>query len=157
MNKLLADLESQGVIEDDFGPYGAMIVLAAKPNQGHVHWKEYVFRLCVSFRMLNAITRPFVYPIPRCDDEAESMGDCEYAITADLDMGYWQAAPTGTADCSATTPKSPARPQPSTYRARSGFSLTTDNADSCAACISVFHRIGSSPSLTGRIATSIIG
>ena len=50
MNKLLAVLEDQGVIEDDEGPYGAMIMLAAKPNQGHVHWKEYVFRLCVSFR-----------------------------------------------------------------------------------------------------------
>ena len=90
MNKLLAELERQGVIEDNTGPYGAMIVLAAKPNQGHVHWSEYVFRLCVSFRMLNAITRPFQYPIPRCDDEAEKMGDSECAITADLDAGYWQ-------------------------------------------------------------------
>ena len=27
MRKLLAGLEAQGVIEDDFGPYGAMIVL----------------------------------------------------------------------------------------------------------------------------------
>ena len=42
MNKLLVDLEGAGVIEDDDGPYGAMIVLAAKPNQGHVHWTEYV-------------------------------------------------------------------------------------------------------------------
>jgi hypothetical protein len=90
MKKLLIDLESQAVIEDDTGPYGAMIVLAAKPNQGHVHWKEYIFRLCVSFRLLNAITRPFQFPIPRCDDEAEKMGSCEWAITADLDAGYWQ-------------------------------------------------------------------
>ena len=67
-----------------------MIVLAAKPNQGHVHWKEYVFWLCVSFQLLNAITRPFQFPIPRCDDEAEKMGNCEFAITADLDAGYWQ-------------------------------------------------------------------
>jgi RNase H-like domain found in reverse transcriptase len=30
------------------------------------------------------------FPIPRCDDEAEKMGNCEFAITADLDAGYWQ-------------------------------------------------------------------
>ena len=40
--------------------------------------------------MLNAITRPFAYPIPRCDDESEKMGNNEFAITADLDAGYWQ-------------------------------------------------------------------
>jgi hypothetical protein len=43
MPKLLDALDSQGVIEDDTGPYGAMIVLAAKPNQGHLHWTEYTF------------------------------------------------------------------------------------------------------------------
>ena len=90
MRQLLDALEEKKVIEDDSGPYGAMIVLAAKPNQGHIHWTEYVFRLCVSFRLLNAITRPFQFPIPRCDDEAEKMGDNEFAITADLDAGYWQ-------------------------------------------------------------------
>jgi hypothetical protein len=91
MRKLLDALEVQGVIEDDTGPYGAMIVLAAKPNQGHLHWTEYTFRLCVSFRrLLNAVTRPMQFPIPRCDDEAEKMGNCEFAITADLDAGYWQ-------------------------------------------------------------------
>jgi hypothetical protein len=92
MGKLLQELEVQEVIEDDSGPYGAMIVLAAKTNQEHVHWTEYVFRLCVSYRMLNAITRPFQYPIPRCDDEAEAMGTCEVAITTDLDAGYWHVA-----------------------------------------------------------------
>jgi hypothetical protein len=58
MTRLLSELETKKIIEDDDGPYGAMIVLAAKPNQEHVHWSEYVFRLCVSYRLLNAITRP---------------------------------------------------------------------------------------------------
>jgi hypothetical protein len=90
MLKLLVPLEAKKVIEDDKGPWSAMIVLASKPNQEHKHWEEYEFRLCVSYRQLNAITRPFQYPIPRCDDEAERMGNCEFAITADLDAGYWQ-------------------------------------------------------------------
>ena len=90
MLKLLEALESQAIIEDDDGPFGAMIILAAKPNQEHLHWHEYTFRLCVSYRLLNAITRPFAFPIPRCDDEAEKMGNCQLAITNDLDSGYWQ-------------------------------------------------------------------
>jgi hypothetical protein len=90
MRKLLdVVLETQGVIEDDTGPYGAMIVLAAKPNPGHLHWTEYMFRLCVSFWLRNAVTRPMQYPSPQCDDEAEKMGNCEVTITVDLDAGYW--------------------------------------------------------------------
>jgi hypothetical protein len=76
-------LETKKIIKDDDGPYGAMIVLAAKPNQENVHWSEYVFRLYVSYRLLNAITRPFAYPIRRCDDAAQEMGNCEYTITLD--------------------------------------------------------------------------
>jgi hypothetical protein len=90
MTQLLSELETKKIIEDDDGPYGAMILLAAKPNQEHVHWSEYVFSLCVSYRLLNAITRPFAYPIRRCDNAAQKMGNCEYAITLDYDSGFWQ-------------------------------------------------------------------
>ncbi len=78
------------IIEEDEGPYGAMIVLAAKPNQKHVHWTEYVFRLCMSYRQLNAVTRPFNFGMPRCDDETQRIGRAEVCITSDLDAGYWQ-------------------------------------------------------------------
>jgi hypothetical protein len=90
MAALIRQLEDKNIIEPDEGPYGAMIVLAAKPNQGHVHWTEYVFRLCVSFRLLNAITRPFLFPIPRCDDAIQDIGSATHCITLDLDAGYWQ-------------------------------------------------------------------
>ena len=76
--------------EQDFGPYGALVVLAAKPHQGHVHWSEYIWRLCVSYRLLNAITRPFVFPSRRCDDAARDVGASKYFITMDLMQGYWQ-------------------------------------------------------------------
>jgi len=90
MLKLIGVLEDKGVIEHDEGPYGAMIVLAAKPNQEHVHWSQYIFRLCVSYRKLNAITRPFAFPIPRCEDALQKVGSAEYCITGDYDAGYWQ-------------------------------------------------------------------
>ena len=74
---------------DDDGPWGSPIVLASKPNQEHKHWSEYVFRLCVSYRALNAITRPFLFPVRRCDDAIEMVGAALYIITMDLDAGYW--------------------------------------------------------------------
>ena len=48
INVLVKGLEDRGIIEDDDGPWGAMVALATKPNQEHVHWSECVFRFCVS-------------------------------------------------------------------------------------------------------------
>jgi RNase H-like domain found in reverse transcriptase/Integrase zinc binding domain/Reverse transcriptase (RNA-dependent DNA polymerase) len=90
ISSLLEKLEQNGLIEDDDGPWGAIIVLAAKPNQEHVHWSQYIWRLCVSYRKLNAITRPFAFPIIRCDDAVQAIGDRKFYITMDLDSGYWQ-------------------------------------------------------------------
>jgi hypothetical protein len=87
---LVEKLEKKGIIEDDEGPWGSPVVLASKPDQAHVHWSEFVFRLCISYRMLNTVTRPFTFPITRCDEAVERVGDAQYYITADLDAGYWQ-------------------------------------------------------------------
>jgi hypothetical protein len=65
-------------------------VLAAKPDQGHVHWTKYVFRLCVSYRLLNTVTRGFEFPVPRCDDAVNDIGPREFTITGDLKAGCWQ-------------------------------------------------------------------
>ena len=90
INDLIEKLEKNGIIEDDDGPWGAPIVLAAKANQEHLHWSQYVWRLCVSYRKLNAVVRPFTFPVTRCDDAVREIGDSKYFITLDLDSGYWQ-------------------------------------------------------------------
>ncbi len=90
MTHLVKMLEDKGLVEDDEGPYGAIIVLASKPNQGHIHWTQFIFRLCISYRALNAFTRPFIFPVSRCDDSVEEISDREVTITHDLDSGYWQ-------------------------------------------------------------------
>ena len=90
INDLVEKLEQNDIIEDDDGPWGAPIVLASKPNQEHLHWSQYTWRLCVSYRKLNAVTRPFTFPIIRCDDAVREIGDSRYFITMDLDSGYWQ-------------------------------------------------------------------
>ena len=62
INKLVKQLEDNGLIEDDDGPWGALVVLAAKANQEHVAWYDYIWQLCVSYRRLNQVTRPFTFP-----------------------------------------------------------------------------------------------
>jgi hypothetical protein len=89
---LVEQLEKKNIIEDDDGPWGSPIVLASKPNQDHVHWSQFVFRLCVSYRALNGITRPFTFPVTRCDEAVDRVGDAKYVITMDLDAGYWQVS-----------------------------------------------------------------
>jgi hypothetical protein len=90
IDKLLDELDAMGITEDDFGPWGALCVLAAKPNQDHVHWSEYVFRLCVSYRKLNAVTQPFAFPITRCDNAILKVKLQQFNATTDLNSGYWQ-------------------------------------------------------------------
>jgi hypothetical protein len=87
---MVEKLEKKGIVEDDEGPWESPVVLASKPDQAHVHWSEFVFRLCVSYRTLNTFTRPFAFPITRCDEAVERVGDAQYYITADLDAGCWQ-------------------------------------------------------------------
>lgn len=61
-------------IELCFGPWGSAIVLAAKPHQEHIeNIEDFIWRMCVSYRKLNSVTKPFQYPIPRCDDAISIM------------------------------------------------------------------------------------
>ena len=91
MRKLCDALDDNGLIEDDDGPYGAQIVLAAKPGQDGVPADKFKWRLCVSYRRLNQVTRPFAFPMPRCDDAVEDIDtEAKFFIAIDLDSGYWQ-------------------------------------------------------------------
>jgi hypothetical protein len=49
MNKLGHQLQQNGLIKDDDGPWGALIVLAAKHGQENTPWHDYIWRLCVSY------------------------------------------------------------------------------------------------------------
>ena len=51
--------------------------------------------MCVSYRRLNAVTKPFQFPIPRCDDAITILG-CGavliWIISLDARQGYHQVA-----------------------------------------------------------------
>jgi len=60
--ELTKKLQDNGLLEDDDGPWGALVVLAAKPHQENIPWHKYAWRLCVSYHCLNQVTCPFTFP-----------------------------------------------------------------------------------------------
>ena len=81
-------------IEETKGAWGSIIVLAPKPHQEHIEdIDDFIWRMCVSYRGLNSVTKPFAYPIPRCDDAIGSLNlgaGTIYIITVDARQGYHQ-------------------------------------------------------------------
>ena len=73
---------------------GGEVVLAEKPPQEHLEKiEDFVWRMCVSYRGFNKFTKPFGYPIPRCDDSISNIAvgaSAIYIITADAKQGYHQ-------------------------------------------------------------------
>ena len=73
-----------------------MVVLAQKPHQEHSNAVEdFVWRMCVSYSRLNAVTKPFQFSISHCDDAITILG-CGavtiYIISLDARQGYHQVA-----------------------------------------------------------------
>ena len=94
MNKHISVLEDSGLIVDCEGHWGSLLVLAPKSHQEDCSSiDDFIWRLCVSCRPLNIITRSFEYPIPRCADSIEDLGDsCGKLMIISLDArsGYHQ-------------------------------------------------------------------
>ena len=71
-----------------------MIVLALKPHQEHiVGINDFIWRMYVSYRRLNSVTKPFQFPIPRCDDSInileQGLGTL-FTVALDANSGYHQ-------------------------------------------------------------------
>ena len=94
--KQIVSLIKNDWIEECEGPWGSMIVLAAKPHQeGITDIAKFIWRMCVSYRKLNSVTKPFEYPIPRCDDAVTIVmvgSTVMWIITVDARQGYHQVA-----------------------------------------------------------------
>ena len=94
MKKLITDLEANNLIRDCEGPWGSLLLLAATPHQEScTNILSFIWRLYVSCRPLNKITLGFEFPILRCADSIEDLGDsCGSIFTISLDArsGYHQ-------------------------------------------------------------------
>ena len=69
-----------GVIRESESSLSAPIVVVPKGDGGK--------RLCIDFRALNAITRTFIWPVPRVKDILARLGKVKYFTTLDLRSGY---------------------------------------------------------------------
>ena len=50
-------------------PWGSMIFLAQKPHQENINnIDDFIWRMCILYCRLSSITKPFQFPIPRCDN-----------------------------------------------------------------------------------------
>ena len=94
MNHHISALEDSSLIVDCEGPWGSLFVLAPKSHQEDCSSiDDFIWRLCVSYRPLNIVTRSFEYPILRCADSIEDLVDsCGRLMIISLDArsGYHQ-------------------------------------------------------------------
>jgi hypothetical protein len=97
INKHLMALRTNWWILRFWGPWESMIVLTPKPHQEHImNIEDFIWRMCVSFRRLNRVTKPFTFPIPRCADAIEDLGVVAFLIlwfiSLDFRQGFHQIA-----------------------------------------------------------------
>ena len=94
MNTHIKVLEDNDQICDCVGPWCSLLILVAKLHQEECEdIKELIWRLCVSYRPPNSVTRSFEFPIPRCTDSIEDFDDSNdpiYFILLDLRLVYHQ-------------------------------------------------------------------
>ena len=72
------------MIRESNSSWSAPIVVVPKGDGGK--------RLCVDYRALNAITRTYVWPMPRVEDIFSKLGKAKFFTTLDLRSGYHHIA-----------------------------------------------------------------
>ncbi|VEN42942.1 unnamed protein product [Callosobruchus maculatus] len=81
-NRIIKEMEEEGVIEQSASPWPSPVVLVKK--------KDGSTRFCVDYRQLNNVTLKDSYPLPRIDDTLDTLAGSKVFFTLDLKSGYWQ-------------------------------------------------------------------
>ena len=79
---LLDDMLHKDIIQPSQSPWASPIVLARK--------KDGSVRFCADYRKVNEVTRKDAYPLPRINDNLETLSDSKIFSTLNLASGYWQ-------------------------------------------------------------------
>jgi len=84
IDKLLDEMQHQGVIEPCQSSWASNIVLVKK--------KDGSIRFCVDYRKLNSLTTKDAYPLPRIDGCLDTLSGSAWYSTFDLRSGFHQVA-----------------------------------------------------------------
>ena len=79
---MVGEMLDAGIIRESVSEYASPIILVRK--------KDGKLRMCVDYRLLNAITVKERYPMPIIEDEIARLSGQAYFITLDLASGYYQ-------------------------------------------------------------------
>ena len=60
MSQHIEDMHRRGIIQPSTSAWASPVVLVPK--------RDNTYRFCVDYRKLNAITKKYVYPLPRIED-----------------------------------------------------------------------------------------
>jgi hypothetical protein len=87
LDKHIKELLANGLIEPSLSPYAAAALVVPKYNpDGTVKG----WRLVIDYRLLNAITIKYQYPMPRIDDVLDSINGARFFSSCDATWGFWQ-------------------------------------------------------------------
>ena len=82
VEKQVAELLLQGLIEPSSSPFGAPVLFVSKPDGS--------LRMCIDYRLLNSQTIKNKYPLPRIDQLIDQLNGAKVLSSLDLQSGYWQ-------------------------------------------------------------------
>lgn len=80
--ELVNDMLTKGVIRPSSSPWASPVVLVRK--------KDGTARFCLDYRLLNEVTKPDAFPIPRIDDTLDALEGNAFFSALDMESGYWQ-------------------------------------------------------------------
>jgi hypothetical protein len=82
LKKNLQEMLDAGIIRPSTSEYASPVVLVKK--------RDGSWRFCLDFRLLNKVTKPITYPLPRINDAINCLSGATYFTTLDLRSGFFQ-------------------------------------------------------------------
>ncbi|TPP56601.1 putative tick transposon [Fasciola gigantica] len=82
LDKMVQEMLESKFIRHSSSPWASPIVLVKK--------KEGSSRICVDYRLLNAITKRDSFPLPRMDSTLDAVSGSKWSSTLNLASGYWR-------------------------------------------------------------------
>ena len=87
LDKQVHTLLKSGLIEPSLSPYAAAALIVPKYNPDNTikGW-----RMVIDYRMLNAVTIKYQFPMPRVGDVLDSVNGAQHFSAMDATSGFWQ-------------------------------------------------------------------